>query len=162
MRYPATTKKHGASMRRPSGERIMHRFGHHVRPRAFAARSARGFTIQEMLVALCISGSLAGGGVGMWGVVQESRVTAAANDLVSQLAVARMQAVKRHAKAIVCPSADQRHCAAANGDYTHWQHGWLVYVDADGDGEPGPDEIVQVQPALAPSVLIRTSHARTQ
>lgn len=121
---------------------------------------SRGFTLQELLVSLAISGSLATGGVGMWNLVQENSLTAAANDIVTHLALARSEAIKRGAPVKVCPSADQRACASAADGYTFWQSGWLVYADENKNGTPEPAEIIRVQSSVSGNIAIRTSRAR--
>ena len=131
-------------------------------PLTRAPRGARGFTIQETLISLCISGSLTVGGAGAWDLLQENTKTAAANDLVAHLALARSEAVKRHARVKLCPSVDQRSCADAGADYTHWQNGWLVYVDENRNGKPEAGEILRVYAGTSKNLAIRTSRGREQ
>jgi type IV fimbrial biogenesis protein FimT len=131
-------------------------------PLTRAPRLARGFTIQETLISLCISGFLTVGGASTWDILQESTKTAAANDLVAHLALARSEAVKRHTRVKVCPSADQRNCADAGTDYTHWQNGWLVYADENHNGKPEADEILRVYAGTSRNLAIRTSRGREQ
>jgi type IV fimbrial biogenesis protein FimT len=123
--------------------------------------SLRGFTLQEMMVSLAITGTLAGGGASMLSVVQDSAMTAAANELVTHLALARSEAIKRHAAVKMCPSRNQAHCLTPEADYTFWQNGWLVYVDENSNGKPEPAEIVRVQSATSRSFVIRTSAHRS-
>lgn len=123
-------------------------------------RLSRGFTLQEMLVSLAIGGTLATGGIGTWTLVQENALTAAANDIVMHLALARSEAIKRHTPVKVCPSEDQRNCTGAANDYTYWQAGWLVYADGNKNGKPEPGEIIRVQSHVSGNFAIRTSKAR--
>lgn len=124
--------------------------------------SLLGFTLQEMLVALCISGSLAGGSVGMWRAVQQNAVTAAANELVSHLALARSEAVRRNVRVTICPTADQKDCLKPDKDYAFWHQGWLLYADANGNGKPDAGEIVRLQTAASHGIVIRSSRARSR
>lgn len=124
--------------------------------------SALGFTLQEMLVVLCISGSLTGGGVGMWKAVQQNAVTAAANELVSHLALARSEAIRRNVRVTMCPTGDQKDCMKPDKDYAVWHQGWLVYADANGNGKPDAGEIVRLQTAASHGVVIRSSRARSR
>jgi type IV fimbrial biogenesis protein FimT len=115
-----------------------------------------------MLVSLCISGSLGVGGVGVWDVVQESTKTAAANELVAHLAFARSEALKRHTRVKICPTADQRTCLNADARYTNWQSGWLVYCDDDKSGKPEVGEIIRRHSGTSNRLAIRTARARDQ
>jgi type IV fimbrial biogenesis protein FimT len=126
---------------------------------AFPAKS-RGFTLQEIMVSLVVSGSLTGGGAGMWVMVQESAMTAAANELLGHLALARSEAIKRQVRVTVCPSKDGMTCSSPSAGYTSWQDGWLAYADSNGNGKPEPAEIVRVQSGVAGGLVIRTSSAR--
>ncbi len=134
----------------------MYRFSRITLP---AARP-RGFTLQEMLVTLSISGSLATGGVAMWSTIQKNAVTAAANEIVAHLALARSEAIKRHTEVKLCPSRDHKTCLGPEGKHTPWQYGWLVYADENGNGEPEAGEIVRIHPGAPRDIVIRTSRAR--
>lgn len=122
---------------------------------------SRGFTLQEMLVALGISGSLTAGGVAMWSVVRDGAMTAAANDIAAHLALARSEAIKRHVPVKLCPSRDQTQCSGSDGAYTFWQYGWLVYADENRNGRPEAGEILRVHAGASGNIVIRTSRARS-
>lgn len=121
---------------------------------------ARGYTLQEMLVSLCISGSLATGGVSLWTVIQDNAMTAAANDVVTHLALARSEAIKRRALVKLCPSRDLNNCSEGEGDYTFWQYGWLVYADENHNGRPEAGEIVRAHTGTSRDFVIRTLRTR--
>lgn len=120
-----------------------------------------GFTLQEMLVVLCISATLAGGGLGMWRAVQQNAVTAAANQLLSHLALARSEAIRRNIRITMCPTSDREECLKPDEE-THWQKGWLVYADGNGNGKPDAGEIVRLQTAVHRGIVIRSSRARSR
>src|SRR5204862_7002633 len=128
--------------------------------RGRAPSAARGFTLYELLIAICIVGSVAAVGVSASDILRENEKSTAANQLVAYLALARNEAIKRHARVKLCPSADQRTCLDAGNDYTAWQAGWLLYTDDNHDGEPGAREILHVYAAAYKSLSIRTSRAR--
>lgn len=133
-------------------------------PRGTSRPSAmmRGFTLQESLVSLLIGGTLITGGSSFWSTLQESAKTAAANELVGHLNLARSEAVKRHTRVSMCPSKDQITCVATGGGFTSWQHGWLLYTDDNHNGKPEPQEILRVQQVQTGGLIIRTSAARQQ
>ena len=121
-----------------------------------------GFTLQELLVSLAVGGALVSGGAGLHAAVQDSRQTTVANELVTHLNLARSEAIKRHTRVSVCPTQDQSTCLAADGRYTFWQYGWLIYADENHNGEPEPAEIIRVQPPADARLVIRTSHGRPE
>lgn len=140
-------------------------FGYGFSPAGISASrrlSLRGFTLQEMLITLCIGGLLAGAGIGMWNAIQRSTIVAAANELASNLALARTQAIERQARVVMCPTTDGKTCSGAGSDYTFWQEGWMVYVDQNGNAMPDGDEIVRIRKGDIHGVHIRTSRTRSR
>lgn len=132
--------------------------------RSSSARSSAtrqcGFTLQESLITLAIGSTLVVGGSGLASVLQENTQTVAANDLVAHLNYARSEAIKRHAKVTVCPSKNGSSCAAPETRHTVWQHGWLVYVDANNNGAPEVSEILRAHEGSARDLVVQTSRAR--
>jgi type IV fimbrial biogenesis protein FimT len=102
----------------------------------------RGFTLWELLMTLLVAGILIG--IGVPNVMEFQRngmMTAATNDLVTAVLVARTEAVKRQAPVTLClsanPTAVTPTCAnAAVADSTTL--GYVVFVDendnVDGNG----------------------------
>lgn len=93
------------------------------------APPAAGFSIVELLVVVAIVGILTAFAVPMFGdVVQRTRVTAMANDLVASALRARSEAIKRNAVVSLCPTSAGSACEGTN-----WSAGYLVWcrsVDA--------------------------------
>ncbi|HEY8555472.1 MAG TPA: GspH/FimT family pseudopilin [Burkholderiales bacterium] len=127
---------------------------------ASPGRYITGFTVHELLIAMGIAGAVALSSVGLWRIGQETAVTTAANELVAHLALARSEAVKRKVAVRMCPSTNGTDCLGQSGDYTFWQHGWLVYADADANGRPDAAEILRLHEGTGGRVLIRTSRSR--
>jgi type IV fimbrial biogenesis protein FimT len=100
----------------------------------------RGFTMMELLVAVAIAAVLFAIGVPMFrDVALGSRLSAAANNLLSSIQLARSEAIKRNVNVTLCASSDGASCAGAGG----WEQGWITIVDpAD------PDTVVQYQQGL--------------
>lgn len=121
---------------------------------------ARGFTLQETLVSLLIGGTLVSGGAGLHTVVRESAKTAAANELMAHLALARSEAITRRTSVSMCPSRDRLTCLKPESGHTVWQHGWLLYADSNDNGKPEPAEILSVGQPLSGDLVVRTSRAR--
>lgn len=76
-----------------------------------------------------------------------SAVDAAADALASDFRFARTEALKRTNLVIVCRSSTGEACSEAGGA---WRDGWMVFVDADDDGDyTNGETILRVQHALA-------------
>jgi type IV fimbrial biogenesis protein FimT len=69
------------------------------------------------------------------------------NALHASLNHARIVAAARNAQVVVCPSENANRCDRS----THWQQGWIAFVDLDRDAARSPDEpllhVAQAQPA---------------
>jgi type IV fimbrial biogenesis protein FimT len=75
-----------------------------------------------------------------------NRAADEANALVGALNLARSEAVTRGTPVSVCASDDGEACVA---DGTSWADGWIVFTDADADGNAdGADTVLRVQDAL--------------
>lgn len=99
-------------------------------PRAACAQ-AHGFSAVELLVCLSIVGIFAALAVPALGeFVNEQRLGSTMTQLVNDLNFARVEAIKRNARVLVCarPAA-----SASCSNQPDWQNGWVVCYDADGD-----------------------------
>ncbi len=112
------------------------------------ASPARGFTLVELTVVLTIAGILLAIGVpAMHGLVQTQRVSAAANDLLSAMNLARSEAIRRAGRVDMVPT-----------DGANWSSGWVVFVDQDGDLAIDADEVViHVRGALPTGVEVQSN-----
>ena len=95
----------------------------------------RGFTLLELMLVLVLAGIILGLGIpAMGNFIRNSRVTAAANDVMVAMHFARSEAIKRRSRVVVCSSADAMATApqcAASALLT----GWIVFVDSNGNGQ---------------------------
>jgi type IV fimbrial biogenesis protein FimT len=100
----------------------------------------RGFTMMELLVAVSIAAVLFAIGVPMFrDAALGSRLSAAANNLLASVQLARSEAIKRNVNVTLCASSDGTSCAGAGG----WEQGWITIIDpAD------PSTVVQYQQGL--------------
>jgi type IV fimbrial biogenesis protein FimT len=92
----------------------------------------RGFTILELLIGVAVAAILTMvAAPSLRDLANEMRLRSMASQVVSDLNFARLEAVKRNARVLVCPKAAATDtCAAAT---TNWQNGWLVCYDANSD-----------------------------
>jgi type IV fimbrial biogenesis protein FimT len=105
-------------------------------------RQHLGFTLIELTITLAIITTLAGvAGPAMAGFIEHQRATATATSLTTHMQLARMAAVSRNRRAVLCPTSDGNSCAAG----TDWSTGWMLFVDDDGNRRPDHnDDILRV------------------
>lgn len=120
------------------------------RPRLRAC--ARGFTMIELLLAITVAALLFAIGVPMFRDASlGSRLSAAANNLLGSVQLARSEAIKRNLAVSVCPSSDNDEICDLGGG---WEVGWMV-VDSAA-------EVIQRQPALPPGFRMTQSGGTTE
>lgn len=98
-------------------------------------RATKGFTLLELMVVLAIAGVLAAIGIPAMGdFMRNSRITAAANDVMAALHFTRSEAIKRRVPVTLCTSANAvlanntANPAATCAD-SEFLTGWIVFVD---------------------------------
>jgi len=126
--------------------------------------NSAGFTLLELMVALTVLALLLGIGVPSFrDFVRNSRMTAAANDIVTDFSIARSEAVKRRVPVTLCKSQDLATCdAAAAGAFRTW----IMFVDdadpavaagTDGNGVVNTNEVILRQRTIADTITVTTN-----
>jgi type IV fimbrial biogenesis protein FimT len=111
-----------------------------------------GYSLYDLLITSSVAGMLGVGAIGMTGLVQDARMTAAANQLMGHLSLARSEAIKRNAMVALCKSKNGVSCS----DESAWQEGWIVFTDDNNNHEVDAGEIViHVQQALEGNLTLR-------
>ena len=115
---------------------------YHTHGSSAIRRQHFGFTLIELTITLAIITTLAGvAGPAMAGFIEHQRATATATSLTTHMQLARMAAVSRNRRAVLCPTSDGNSCAAG----TDWSTGWMLFVDDDGNRRPDHnDDILRV------------------
>lgn len=97
--------------------------------------AARGFTLIELLFVIVILAVLLSlGAPALSDLVRDQRVKTVVGDVHAALIFARSEAIKRNQYVALCAKNDD-----GNGcqNSTDWARGWIVFLDADGNGFPG-------------------------
>lgn len=89
-------------------------------------RAYRGVTLIELMVGVVVLSIILMFAVPSFrGAIASNRLTTSTNELVSAVALARSEAIRRGARVTICKSADGAACTTAGG----WQQGWIVFTD---------------------------------
>jgi type IV fimbrial biogenesis protein FimT len=100
------------------------------------ARAALGFTLIELMVVIAIIAI----GLGMAApsvrtLTLNARMSAQANDLLADLAMARSEAIKRNVRVAICSSSNGLACTGGTAlRPTPWETGRIVFVDTNQNG----------------------------
>ncbi|RYF84263.1 MAG: type II secretion system protein GspH [Comamonadaceae bacterium] len=118
-----------------------------------AVREQRGFTVIEVMVVVAILGLLAAlAAPSFTPLIERWRVRQAAEDLASTLTYARSEAIRRGGGVVLRRNTpNNTDCPGITAEADQWGCGWIVFVDANGNGTRQGDE-----------QLLRISHAPRQ
>ncbi len=96
------------------------------------ATTQSGFTLVELMITLVLGALVLTLAVPSFRtLVQSNQMTTVLNDLVTDLSLARSEAIKNGGGATAC----KRNAAGSACDTTaDWHDGWIVFSDIDGDG----------------------------
>ncbi|WP_028456582.1 GspH/FimT family pseudopilin [Chitinilyticum litopenaei] len=95
----------------------------------------RGMTLIEMMVTLSVLGLLAAIAIpSLRDWLRDARQATQSDLLVSSLATARLEAVKRRSTISICPASDADTASACSSSDADWSKGWLIL---------GPNDVVQ-------------------
>ncbi|QNP40958.1 GspH/FimT family pseudopilin [Lysobacter solisilvae (ex Woo and Kim 2022)] len=135
-----------------------------VRPAAFSATGMprrlppQGFTLVELMVAMAVLAILAVAAMpALQGVVNGNRLRAAANETIATLQSARIAAVRFNRRAVACMSADPN--AAVPSCQAVDASGWIVFLDANRDGQYAASERLIRRASVTGSVQLLGSAA---
>lgn len=101
--------------------------------------ACHGFSLIETMIVMAIAATLVVvAAPPMTRLADSIRLTAASNDFLSHLYLARSEAIKRNGRVVLCKSADGVVCASSGG----WEQGRLVFHDLNNNGVLDPGEPV--------------------
>src|SRR5512139_1914792 len=114
-----------------------------------------GATLLALMVVLAVSAILLTVGIPSFAsLINAGRLTSATNELVSSLHLTRSEAIKRNARAVMCPSATGASCTDGG-----WHQGWLVFHDANNNAALDTGESVILQQPAMPEGFRLTGNA---
>jgi type IV fimbrial biogenesis protein FimT len=104
------------------------------------------------MITAAVASALGISAVGMNGLVQDARMTAAVNQLMGHLSLARSEAIKRNAMVVLCKSNNGASCS---GDAV-WHEGWIVFADDNDNHDVDAGEtVIHVQQKLGGNLRLR-------
>jgi len=117
-----------------------------------------GYSLYDLIITSAVASVLGIGAMGMSSLLQDARMTAAANQLMGHLSLARSEAIKRNVRVTLCKSRDGVACT----DGSVWQEGWLVFADDNKNHKLDVGEtILHVQEALSGNMTLHYGESGT-
>jgi type IV fimbrial biogenesis protein FimT len=106
-------------------------------------KAKAGFTLLEMMIAVAVMAILTTlAAPSLRDFIMNTRLTGQANELMTDLMLARSEATKRHVPISVCAKRDVKDDKGVKtGEVctNDWATGWMVVIDADTNGLPDTD-----------------------
>lgn len=117
-----------------------------------------GFTLIELMVTLSVAAILITIGIPSFAnMLASNRVTAASNELVTTLNLAKSESIRSGQNSVLCKLN-----SAGNGcnNSGNWKDGWLLFNDADNDGSlSSGDQVIRIH--SAPEASLNLTFANT-
>jgi len=107
---------------------------------------AHGYSLVELMVVLALASIVMSLGLpAMTGMLSTQRAASLSAAFLNSLNLARAEAIKRNARAVLCKSANGLSCSASGG----WEQGWIVFHDVNNNAALDADEALILQQAAA-------------
>ena len=90
-----------------------------------------GLTLIELIVVIIIVGVVSGIAIpSMNNVLENQRISAANNDLITSMVIARSEAVRQKKHVTVCASSNGTTCNTGSTGIANWSDGWIVFANS--------------------------------
>ena len=126
-----------------------------------------GLTLIELLITLSVASILLTIAVpSLWSMVEDNRLTAEANAFLTDLSIARGQAIARGRRVTMrrCKPDSNGRCTQSSGAYLpgetggDWADGWVVWADKDNDDQhDSNEEVIRLHNSLSGSLSLSGS-----
>lgn len=118
--------------------------------------TSRGFTLIELMVSIAVLAILLGiAAPSFRSMTATSDLRGVSNELITTLAQARSEAIKRGGRVTVCMSADGATCTATGG----WEQGWIMFNDDTHSGATATidsgETVLRVFPKTSNNIVIK-------
>lgn len=125
-----------------------------VKSMTHATSLSGGFTLIELMVTLAVAAIMLALAVPSFTTAfNQNRLAGTSNDILASLQGARMEAVRRNVRTVMCRSTDGATCSAG----AQWT-GWITYADTNRNGALNAGELLQVGTVRQP-LQVRVSAA---
>ncbi|MEO7241277.1 MAG: GspH/FimT family pseudopilin [Variovorax sp.] len=115
----------------------------------------RGMTLVELMVTVSVMAIVVAIAVPSFATsINSTRLSSSATELSAALQLARAEAIKRNRDVVLCRSNDLVSCATGG----QW-NGWLIFVDANGNGTLDASEEIVKAGAIDSPLVLRASVA---
>lgn len=130
-----------------------------LKPLVSIRRAPAGFTLLELIVTLAIVGLLAAfAAPNMGTIIRNHRITTLTNEVLTELKLARSEAIKRGVPVRIC-TTDGASTPLACNDSKDWHEGRAVYVDSNTNGTNDAGEGFRGGEAIADNRRIRVANS---
>lgn len=116
-----------------------------------------GFTLIELVTVMTIAiGVLVATLPAFRDTLNNNRITTQVNRLISDVQLARSEAMRRGERVVLCrssnPGSSAPQCGGSSGQ---WTEGWIVFVDANKDGSfNAGDDLVRAAPKVKGGIAV--------